>query len=109
MLRNFSIGLDGNYYGRNYSNFSISPASTGYGDLNFSQPWMIPDATIFDLSSSYRFKIGNLDATFIGNIQNLLDAEYITDAQTGINNDWQTSQVFYGFGRTFSASLKIKF
>jgi len=109
MLKNFNIGLDGNYYGRNYSYFSISPASTGYSDLNFSQPWMIPDATIFDLSSSYRFKIGNLDATFVGNIQNLFDAEYITDATTGTNNDWETSQVFYGFGRTFSASLKIKF
>ncbi len=109
MLKNFNIGLDGNYYGRNYSYFSISPASTGYSDLNFSQPWMIPDATVFDLSTSYRFKIGNLDATFIGNIDNLFNVDYITDATSGTNNDWQTSQVFYGFGRTFSASLKIKF
>ena len=109
MLKNFNIGLDGNYYGRNYSFFSINPASTGYGDLNFNQPWMIPDATVFDLSTSYRFKLGPLDATLIGNIQNLFDVDYITDATTGVNNDWETSQVFYGFGRTFSASLKIKF
>lgn len=109
ILTGFNIGLDGNYYGRNFSYFSINPASTGYGDLNFAQPWQIPDATIFDLNTSYRFKVANLDATLIGNIQNLLDAEYITDATTGVNNDWETSQVFYGFGRTFSATLKVKF
>lgn len=109
MLKNFNIGLDGNYYGRNYSYFSINPAASGYGDMNFTQPWMIPDATVFDLSSSYRFKIGTLDATFIGNIQNLFNVDYITDATNGVNSNWETSPVFYGFGRTFSASLKIKF
>ena len=109
ILKGFNVGLDGNFYGRNYSYFSINPASTGYADLNFDQPWQIPDATVFDLSTSYRFKVGTLDATLIGNIQNLLDAEYITDATTGVLNDWETSQVFYGFGRTFSATLKVKF
>lgn len=109
ILKGFNVGLDGNFYGRNYSYFSINPASTGYADLNFDQPWQIPDATVFDLSTSYRFKVGTLDATLIGNIQNLLDAEYITDATTGVKNDWETSQVFYGFGRTFSATLKVKF
>jgi outer membrane cobalamin receptor len=109
MLRGFSIGLDGNYYGRNYSYFSINPASTGYSDLNFDQPWQIPDAYVFDLSMSYRFKMGGLDASLVGNIQNLFNAEYISDATTGVNNDWETSQVFYGFGRTFSTTLKVKF
>ncbi|MFH1001450.1 MAG: hypothetical protein V1783_11510, partial [Bacteroidota bacterium] len=76
---------------------------------NFAQPWQIPDATTFDFNANYRFKIGDFDATLVGNIQNLLDTEYITDATDGANHDWLTSPVFYGFGRTFSASLKIKF
>ncbi len=109
ILRGFTIGMDGNYYGRNYSYFSINPASTGYTDLNFDQPWQIPDATIVDFNTSYRFKMGPFDASIIGNIQNLFDAEYITDATTGVANDWETSPVFYGFGRTFSTTLKIKF
>jgi len=109
ILRGFNIGLDGNYYGRNYSYFSINPASTGYTDLNFDQPWQIPDAYVFDFNTSYRFKMGPFDASLIGNIQNLFNAEFISDATTGVNNDWETSQVFYGFGRTFSATLKIKF
>lgn len=109
ILKGFNIGLDGNYFGRNYSSYSISPASTGYSDLNFEQPWRIPDAYIFDLSTSYRFKIGTFDASLVGNINNLFDAEYISDAADGADHTWKTARVFYGFGRTYSATLKIKF
>lgn len=109
MLKGFRLGIDANYFGRNYSYFNISSVGTNLSPATFAQPWKIPDATTFDLNTSYRFKIGNLDATLIGNIQNLLDAEYITDATDGSNHDWETSPVFYGFGRTFSATLKIKF
>jgi iron complex outermembrane receptor protein len=108
-LRGFNLGLDANYFGRNYAYFNISAVGTSLNPTTFSQPWEIPNATTLDLNMSYRFKIGNLDATLIGNIQNLLDAEYITDATDGTNHDWETSPVFYGFGRTFSSSLKIKF
>lgn len=113
ILKGFNLSIDGNYTGRNYSNFSISPTGTSYTDLNFGQPWMIPDALIFDLNSSYRFKIGTFDATFTGNINNLFDSEYIADATDGTpapgQTEWTAAQVFYGFGRTYSASLKIKF
>jgi len=109
ILKGFNFSIDANYYGRNYSNYSISPASTGYSDLNFAQPWQIPDALLFDLGSSYRFKIGTFDATFIGNINNVLNSEYIADATDGADHTWQTARVFYGFGRTFSATLKVKF
>ncbi len=109
VLKGFTIGIDGNYFGRNYSNYNISSVGTSLAPANFSQPWMIPDATTFDFNANYRFKIGNFDASLIGNINNLFDTEYISDANDGTNHDWQTSTVFYGFGRTFSASLKIKF
>ncbi len=107
--KGFNLGIDANYYGRNFAYFNISSVGTNLNPTTFAQPWQIPDATIFDLNASYRFKIGTFDATLVGNIQNLLDAEYITDATDGVNHDWLTSPVFYGFGRTFSASLKIKF
>lgn len=109
LLKGFRVGLDANYFGRNYSYFNISSVGTNLSPAEFAQPWKIPDATILDLNTSYRFKIGNLDATIIGNIQNLLDTDYITDATDGSNHDWETSPVFYGFGRTFSGTLKIKF
>lgn len=106
ILKGFKFGLDGNYYGKNYSSFRISSA---VGSNNFAQPWMIPDAITFDFMANYRFKIGDYDASLVGNIDNILDAEYISDAYDGSTHTWKDAQVFYGFGRTWSVSLKLKF
>jgi len=109
LMRGFNLGLDANYFGRNYAYFNVASVGSSLNSITFAQPWRIPDATIFDLNMSFRFKIGGFDATLIGNIDNLLNADYITDATDGVNHDWETSPVFYGFGRTFSTSLKVKF
>ncbi len=109
ILKGFRVGFDANYFGRNYSYFNISSVGTNLAPATFAQPWMIPDAVTFDFNSSYRFKIGTYDATLVGNIFNLLDAEYITDATDGSDHTWKTSSVFYGFGRTWSVSLKMRF
>ena len=106
ILNGFRIGLDGNYFGRNYSSFKISQ---NVGNNDFQQPWMIPDAFTCDFSANYRFKIGGFDSALTGNIFNLLDAVYITDAADGSDHTWKTAQVFYGFGRTWSMNLKIRF
>jgi hypothetical protein len=109
IMKGFRVGLDGNYFGKNYSYFNISSVGTSLAAADFSQPWMIPDAVTVDFSANYRFKMGTFDATLIGNIYNLLDTAYITDATDGANHDEKTAAVFYGFGRTWSMSLKIKF
>jgi len=107
VLKGFNLGIDGNYYGRNYANYSLTP--TSYADFNPGQPWEIPDAYVFDVNMSYRFKMGGFDASIIGNMQNVFNTEYISDATDGKDHDWKTASVFYGFGRTFSTTLKIKF
>lgn len=109
ILKGFRLGLDGNYFGRNYSYFNISSVGTSLAAADFSQPWMIPDAYTLDFSANYKFKIGTFDATLVGNINNLLDATYITDATDGADHTWKTASVFYGFGRTWSMNLKIRF
>lgn len=109
ILKDFRIGIDGNYFGRNYSYFNISSVGTSLAPATFAQPWMIPDAVTFDFSANYRFKLGTYDASLVGNIFNLLDSEYITDATDGSDHTWKTATVFYGFGRTWSLSLKLKF
>ena len=109
ILKGFRVGLDGNYFGKNYSNFNISSVGTSLAPATFAQPWMIPDAVTCDFFASYNFKLGDYYATLIGNIDNLFDSEYIVDATDGSNHDWKTSTVFYGFGRTWSVSLKLKF
>lgn len=113
LLKGFRIGVDGNYYGRNYSYYNISSVGTNFNNITFEQPWQIPDAIVFDGHLSYRFKLGGFDATLIGNVNNLLDAEYIADATDGTpaegQPEWSAATVFYGFGRTYSATLKLKF
>jgi outer membrane receptor protein involved in Fe transport len=49
-----------------------------------------------------------------GVINNLLDQEYITDAQdltptTSASDEWKNTAVLYGFGRTYSISLRVRF
>jgi len=112
ILKGFKIGIEGDYFGRNYSYFNISSASTSTSvptSSSFSQPWEIPDAVVFNAYANYKFKIGTYEATLIGNIDNLFNNEYITDATDGSDHTWKTASVLYGFGRTWSTTLKIKF
>ena len=109
LVKGLRVSVDGNYFGSNYAYYNISSVGSNLNPLSFEQPWMIPDAVTLDFNASYRFKLGGLDASIIGNINNVLDTEYISDATDGANHDWLTSTVFYGFGRTFSTTLKIKF
>jgi outer membrane receptor protein involved in Fe transport len=50
-----------------------------------------------------------LNATLFGNVNNLLDTEYISDATDGGTHDYTTARVYYGWGRSWSIGLKIRF
>jgi len=106
IMKGFYVGFDANYYGRNFASFKINPA---VGNNDFQQPWQIPDAVTFDFNARYNFKIGEYGASLVGNINNLFDNAYITDAADGSDHTWKTAQVFYGFGRTWMTTLKIRF
>lgn len=109
LLKGFRLGLDGNYFGRNYAYYNVSSISSGIASTTYQQPWMIPDVFTCDFNANYRFKIGDFEASLIGNIDNLFDLNYISDATDGKDHDSKTASVFYGFGRTWSTTLKIKF
>jgi hypothetical protein len=112
ITKDLSAGIDYNYYGHNYADFSISTSDIASGQTkNYTTPWMIPAGGQFDLNAAYRFNIGNCRATFIGNIDNLFDNLYIVDAFSPVgDNSWQKAyRVFYAFGRTYSVRLKINF
>jgi len=106
IMKGFRVGFDANYFGRNFASFKLNPA---VGNNNYQQPWQIPDAVTFDFNARYNFKIGEYEASLIGNVNNLLDNAYITDAADGSDHTWKTAQVFYGFGRTWVTTLKIRF
>jgi len=102
----FKIGLDFNYYGKNYADFDPTARTT---EASKGDSWQMPDAYLVDFSANYKFKIGKLDATIYGNIDNLLNTEYITDATDGVLHSSSDTYVWYGFGRTWSTGLRVKF
>ena len=71
--------------------------------------WQMPAYHIADFSTRYKFKIGKLNASIYGKINNILNTDYIADATDGENHDYETSPVYYGFGRTYTFGAKIKF
>ncbi|WP_304478706.1 carboxypeptidase-like regulatory domain-containing protein [uncultured Muribaculum sp.] len=111
-FKGFRIGGDWVMNARNYSDFYISPSSLGTKAINVNDLWQIPWGQQLDLNASYRFKIGNVNATLYGNVYNLFNYNYIMDAQTPTtsNGTWQEAySVFYSFGRTYTVRMRINF
>lgn len=112
-LKGWRVGIDWTFNARNYSDFSISASDYApNATINVGSPWEIPWGNQLDLSASYNFKIGGLDATLFGNVYNLCDYNYVMDAYTasGVDGTWENAyRVFYSFGRTYALRLKVKF
>lgn len=110
ILKGLRAGADYNYFARNYSKFNLRGSDMILGGVkNYETPWRIPSAGTMDANVSYNFPIGRLWALVSANVNNLLDQDYIADAVDGSTHDWQTAQVYYGFGRTYSVRLRLNF
>ncbi len=109
----FRIGADWTAYFRNYSDIDLDVDDLKNNGVLFAgNPWRIPWGNQLDLSASYRFKIGGVKATVFGNVNNLCNYNYVTQAETplGADGTWKNAySVFYSFGRTYSIKLKIDF
>ncbi|MBQ7041572.1 MAG: TonB-dependent receptor [Muribaculaceae bacterium] len=112
-FKGFRIGADWVVNARNYSDYQISSSSYSPGaNINVADPWEIPWGQQLDLSASYRFKIGGVNATLYGNVYNLFDYNYVMDAYTNTDKkgSWEDAyRVFYSFGRTFSLKMRVNF
>jgi len=64
---------------------------------------------VVDVNARYNFRIGDLNASLFANVNNLLDTEYIADATDGASFNYDTATVYYGFGRTWSLSFRLRF
>jgi len=96
--------IDYNYFDRLYADFDPSDRGTIGPDA-----WKVPAYGLFDSVLRHNFKFGNFDATLTGRVNNVFDTEYISDARDRTGSNAQTSLVYYGFGRTFSVGVKLKF
>ncbi len=108
LLKELWFGVDFNVYDRLYANFSPESRKTEEIGGN-PDSWQMPTIYQFDANIRYKFKISNLDATLVGNMNNLLNTEHITDAEDGIDHNMESASVFYGWGRSWRVSLKIAF
>ena len=110
-FKGMRVGLDWTFAAKNYSDYSISAPAAG-AVIEGGSPWEIPWGNQLDVNASYRFKFGALDATLSGTVHNLFNYQYVVDAYTDYTSvgTWENAyRVFYSFGRTFSAKLRIAF
>lgn len=112
--KHLSFSVDGNYIGRNYSYYSFSGNNLSIGkELSVAEPWKVPAAVTFDLSGRYKFKMAGLDATFSGNVNNLLNYQYILKAWNPSSlttaADETNIYCFFNTGRTYTLRLKVAF
>ena len=95
-----SVRVDWNYYDDLYAQFDPETRST----RELGQSWELPAFGLVDFGLTHKFDIGDFEAMLIGNVNNVLDTEYISIARGGMNEG-----VFYGFGRTFNVGAKFNF
>jgi outer membrane receptor protein involved in Fe transport len=107
VLPRFKLGADFNHYDRLYAFFNVEGRAD---ELNRgTQAWQMPAYQLVDINMKYDFKFGNFDASLYGKVSNLFDTEHITDATDGSSYSYDTAFVYFGFGRTWSASFRIRF
>ena len=102
-----SITVDYNYFADLYSQINILDRavfdSSGPVERK-GNSYKVPNYSTVDASLRHGFNLGEFDTTVTVRVNNLLDTEYIADAF-----DAADPLVWFGFGRTFSLDVKIKF
>lgn len=97
-----SITVDYNYFANLYA--SIDVLNYANATETPTDSYKVPSYGTVDASLRHSFNFGTFDTTLTARVNNVLDTEYIADAI-----DASDPLVFFGFGRTFSLSAKIKF
>ena len=105
LFEGFKFGVDYTYYGNLYAEFD--PTGRSSAETKGIQAWKLPEYGLLDANVRYNFNIGDFDAVIYCNITNLLDTEYVAEADDG--GDWENSRVFYGIGRNWSTGLRVYF
>lgn len=100
-----NVRMDYNYYANFYADFDPNSRTT----KDAPQSWKVPDYGLFDFGLTHDFKLGKLNGTIIGNINNLFGTEYIADARNGSSSSRSDALVWYGFGTTYTVGTKINF
>ena len=106
-LMNFMlIKMELMHYEKHYAQFDPSGRQN---ENDNSQSYQLPSVTLLNLSYSIPISIVDQRLIFYGNINNMLDQQYILKGEDGINHDLESFRGFWGFGRTFDIGLRFEF
>jgi len=106
-IPDLKVSLDANHYSRLFARFD--PEERREDASSGKNSWKMPDYQLVDFNASYYFDIAGFDASIYAHLHNVLDTEYISSARDGKEHNAQTSPVYYGYGRTWSMGLKLRF
>lgn len=106
LLEGLFFGIDYNYYDNLYASYDPTGRTSEEDNVD---AWQIPAYSLVDVNVTYKFKIGDFDASLYGNVYNFFDEQYVADGNDGSNNDAQSAFVYYGFGRNWNLGLKVNF
>ncbi|PIB34614.1 TonB-dependent receptor [Reichenbachiella sp. 5M10] len=109
LLKGLRFGVDYNYAARYYAQFDPTSRESKDSDGNNIDSWEIPAFGLVDLNLTYDFEIAGFNSSLYGNVYNVANTKYVSDANDGSNHDAASSSVYYGAGTTWNLGLKMRF
>jgi iron complex outermembrane receptor protein len=110
-IKNLFVKVQAQFFDRYYSQFN---PFTLQGDNAQREAWKIPAYGLINLFAGYKYGFKNVDLLFNGSITNLLNTQFIAEANDNKNapyvaSDALSATVMYGGGFRFNLSLAIQF
>lgn len=106
LLEGLFFGIDYNFYDNLYASYDPTGRTSPEDNVD---AWQVPAYSLVDVNVTYKFKIGDFNASMYANVYNFFDEQYVADANDGSNNDAQSAFLYYGFGRNWNLGLKVNF
>lgn len=100
ILPGLKLGADLVYFDKLYADFDVESRTNPNNEGVDAE--RIPGYALLDMNMYYRFMIGDLKSSLYANMNNVLNTIYIADAVEGRG-------YYFGYGRTISMGLKIRF
>lgn len=93
-----------------YAEFNV--ATDKFFEEPGGQAVEVPSYSLVDTGLSFDFDVSGVDFNLTGNVNNLFDNKYIAELETNFQGEGVSLKDnigFYGFGRTWNTTLRIKF
>jgi outer membrane receptor protein involved in Fe transport len=100
VLPGLKVGTDFYYFDKLFADFDLESRVRPQNEGMDAE--RIPSYALMDMNMYYNFDFGSFKASLYGNINNVLNTIYIADAIEGRG-------YYFGYGRTISIGMKIRY